>query len=193
LVNKLGISRKREIDQAEFEALLAAQSRHLSIIGTRTRFSSALLRRMHKDWLGSIYSWAGEYRTVNLTKGGFTWPSASRVAENMFNFERELLTEHTPCTPGPISQVAKRMAVVHAEFLLIHPFRDGNGRLARWLADLMALQAKFPPPHYRFTGRGGRARRDRYLNAVQAGYLQDYGALTDFFAEALDRIVTRGA
>ena len=33
------------------------------------------------------------------------------------------------------------IAMVHTELLLIHPFRDGNGRLARWLADIMAAQA----------------------------------------------------
>jgi hypothetical protein len=27
--------------------------------------------------------------------------------------------------------------------LLVHPFRDGNGRLARWLAELMFFQAGY--------------------------------------------------
>ena len=74
-----------------------------------------------------------------------------------------------------------------AEFLLIHPFRDGNGRIARWVADLMALQAGYPFPSYGFTGRGALARRHYYLAAVSRGYVVDYAALTDFFAEAIER------
>lgn len=35
------------------------------------------------------------------------------------------------------------MAVVHAELMLIHPFRDGNGRCGR-RATLMGLQAGLP-------------------------------------------------
>jgi cell filamentation protein len=33
------------------------------------------------------------------------------------------------------------LAVTHVELILIHPFREGNGRLARLLADVMAVQA----------------------------------------------------
>jgi cell filamentation protein len=69
----------------------------------------------------------------------------------------------------------------------LHPFRDGNGRLARWLADLMALQAGLPAPDYGFTGRGGKVRQREYLIAVGAGYVQDYEALTRFFLEAIER------
>jgi len=36
------------------------------------------------------------------------------------------------------------MAVVHVELVLIHPFRDGNGRVARILSILMGLQAGLP-------------------------------------------------
>lgn len=32
---------------------------------------AALLRQMHRDWLGDIYEWAGKYRTVELEKEGF--------------------------------------------------------------------------------------------------------------------------
>ncbi len=93
---------------------------------------------MHRDWLGKVYPWAGQYRTVELQKGAFKWPPAFRVAENMATFEQDWLARHTLCRLGALQEVARRMAEVHAEFLLIHPFREGNGRLARWLAELMS-------------------------------------------------------
>jgi cell filamentation protein len=105
----------------------------------------------------------------------------------MAEFERGLLVRHTPCPPGELAGVTQKIAEVHAELLLIHPFREGNGRLARWLAELMSLQAGFPIPDYGFTGRGSKKRREIYLAAVTRSYGQDYAALSSFFAEAIRR------
>lgn len=109
------------------------------------------------------------------------------VATNMDVFSNETLAANTPCKPGPLVDVAQRIAVVHAEFLLIHPFRDGNGRMARWIADLMAAQAGLPNPDFRFQGRGGPERRASYLMAVKRGYALDHDALRDVFVEAIRR------
>lgn len=187
LHNKPGIIQKRELDRVEFTALVRTQTAWLERITPATRFTPEILCAMHHDWLSELYEWAGRYRTVELEKGGFRWPPAYRVAENMSTFEKGLLATHTPCQPAPLLEVARRIAAVHAEFLLIHPFRDGNGRIARWLADLMTLQAGYPLPSYGFTGRGASARRQYYLAAVSRGYVMDYAALTDFFAEAIER------
>ena len=187
LRNRLGIHRKMEMDHTEFEALVAAQEQYLSRIGPHTRLTAEALCGMHQDWLGGIYEWAGRYRTVELAKGDFRWPSAFRVAENMDAFERNVLARHTPCRSGPLIEVSSRIAEVHAELLLIHPFREGNGRLARWVSDLMALQAGLPTPDYGFVGHGAGKRRIAYLEAVKKGYVQDYEPLTAFFVEALQR------
>lgn len=193
LRNLRGIMRKQQMDQAEFEALLQAQERYLHQLTPKTRFTAKLLCQMHRDWLGEIYAWAGQYRTVEMSKGGFQWPPAFRVAPNMEDFEKGLLRQCTPCRPASLIEVAGRIAQVHSQLLLIHPFRDGNGRLARWLADLMAQQAGFPPPDYPFTGRNAQKNRMRYLIAVQGAYLQNYDALSDFFREAIERGGTSSA
>ena len=142
---------------------------------------------MHHDWLSGVYEWAGEYRQVELEKDGFRWPPAERVADNMRNFERGILRQFTPCKPASLNAVARSIATVHAELLLIHPFRDGNGRLARWLADIMATQAGYPAPAYGFSGRGSKKRRADYLLAVQQGYIENYLPLARFFEEAILR------
>ena len=141
LRNKPGIQRKREMDRAEFAALIRAQSGFLERVAAETRFTAETLREMHHSWLGELYEWAGEYRTVEMEKEGFRWPLAHLVAQNMAALEQGLLRQHTPCLQASLDTVARCMAEIHAELLLIHPFRDGNGRLARCLADVMALQA----------------------------------------------------
>ena len=192
LKNRLGIRHKTEMDRAEFESLIKAQEEYLGRIGPRTRFTAAMLCRMHRRWLGGIYEWAGQYRTVELAKGDFRWPLAFRVGQNMEAFEKGALARCTPCRAGPLVDIARCTAEVHAELLLIHPFREGNGRLARWVSDLMAFQAGLPAPDYGFIGRDARKRRTAYLQAVRKGYLQDYEPLTTFFVEALERRLRKG-
>jgi cell filamentation protein len=187
LKNRLGITRKREMDMVEYEALVKAQESYLHRVTPETRITAKYLCDMHRYWLGDIYDWAGKYRNVEVEKEGFRWPPARLLQRHMYTLESGLLRSNTPCKPGFVNEVAMVMAEVHAELLLIHPFRDGNGRLARWLASLMALQAGFPTPEYRFTGRGSTKERERYLSAVKRGYLKDYEPLADFFEDTMRR------
>jgi cell filamentation protein len=187
LLNRLGLTSKRAIDRAEAQALASVQEFYYTRLTPRTRITADLLRQMHRDWLGEIYEWAGSYRTVELEKDGFRWPPAERIADNMHDLERGVLNRYTPCKPSSIGKVALAIAIVHAELLLIHPFRDGNGRLARWLADVMAVQAGYPAPSYGFSGRENKRRRTEYLAAVKRGYVQDYAALANYFAESILR------
>lgn len=187
LKNLLGIRLKSEMDQVEHLAMVKAQTRYYTknLVTKQTRFTDTLIRQMHRDWLGSIYEWAGRYRTVDMEKGGFRWPPAYLVEHNMTGFTDDTLAEHTPCRGTALHDVCRSIAKVHADLLLIHPFREGNGRVARWLADLMAAQAGYPPPLYRFVGKGSKAEKARYLSAVIAGYAEDYDHLADFFEECV--------
>jgi cell filamentation protein len=187
LANLKGITDPRLMDEAEFRTLIEAQQRYYATLTPDTPITAQLICQMHRDWLGSLYAWAGQYRNVELQKDNFAWPPAWRVPDNMAAFERETLSRYTPCRPGLLPQVADALAHVHAELLLIHPFRDGNGRLTRWLTDIMAVQAGYPVPDYGFTGRGSLARRNRYIATVSQGYAQNYEPLAAFFVEAIER------
>ena len=73
---------------------------------------------------------------------------------------------------------------------LIHPFRDGNGRVGRLLLLLMALQAKLPPLD--FSGIRGQ-KKQAYFAAVQAGMDRDYASMEKIFRWVIDRALrTRG-
>lgn len=186
LRNLKGVQLKTDMDRLEADALVVAEERYFEIITDETVFTAELICQMHRDWLGGIYEWAGRYRTVEMQKGNFRWPPAFRVPQNMAWLDDEFFGKMTPCTHAPLDVVAENVASVHAEFLLVHPFREGNGRLARWLADLMFLQAGYPMPLYNFSGKGSVKRKKDYLNAVIAGYTQDYAPLTDFFRACVE-------
>ena len=73
---------------------------------------------------------------------------------------------------------------MHAELILVHPFRDGNGRLARLLALLMALQAGLPPLD--FSPLAGRGKRG-YIMSIHAAMSRDYAPLTANFKRVIER------
>jgi cell filamentation protein len=76
------------------------------------------------------------------------------------------------------------LAIVHTELILIHPFRDGNGRCSRLLAMLMGLQAGLPALD--FGGIRGAKKRE-YIAAVRAGLGRNYGPMTEIFREVIAR------
>ena len=142
LRNLRGIRTKREMDEAEEGALLEVQRRYVETIAVDHPFKSADLRQMHRDWLGAIYPWAGNYRTVEMSKGGFVWPPARLVGQNMERFERDTLKRLMPLAGEDDAIIARALAEVQVDRLLIHPFREGNGRLSRWFVDLLAMQGE---------------------------------------------------
>jgi len=47
-----------------------------------------------------IYPWAGEYRRVNISKGGFTFAMAAQVPRLMAELEESVLAAYTPAVSG---------------------------------------------------------------------------------------------
>lgn len=184
LRNRLGIRSSRAMDQAETSALKAAMDDFLKAYDEQHRFTVFDIRGMHKQWLGEIYGWAGEYRQVNLSKDGFAFAAAMRVPALMQAFDHQVQGRHTPCRAGARQEVVKALAETHVELVLIHPFREENGRIARALSTLMALQARLPPLDFRsITGK----KKDAYFVAIQAGMDRDYSRMEDLFEEIIDR------
>lgn len=69
--------------------------------------------------------------------------------------------------------------MAHHEFALIHPFDDGNGRVARLLTNYMLLKKGLPPLVV------PSVRKKDYLKALERADAGDPGLLADFFAEQL--------
>lgn len=184
LRNLLGIKSKREMDQAEARELRGTLEKLIRTYDQQHRFTEADIRKIHKIWLAPIYAWAGQYRNVNLAKGEFSFAGAREVPRLMAEFEKGPLHQFTPCRLPSREEVVRAIALVHTELMLIHPFREGNGRVGRVLAILMALQAGLPPLDFgRITGR----KRQEYFEAVRAGMDRDYKPMENVFNDVIRR------
>ena len=137
---------------------------------------------MHRRWLADIYDWAGEYRQVNMGKGGFLFASADLIPKLMTELEAGPLRVHTPCTAAAVPTVAAALAETHVELVLIHPFREGNGRISRLLCVLMALQAGLP--FLDFSAMAGD-RKSEYFSATKQGLDRNYSKMTSIFIEII--------
>lgn len=102
----------------------------------------------------------------------------------MAGFERGELRALMPCRGMPVDALIAALARTHAELVIIHPFREGNGRCARLLALLMALQAGLPLLDFGpLAGRG----RPAYFAAIRAAFGKDYRPLEARFRAVIDR------
>jgi cell filamentation protein len=185
LRNLRGITDPAEMEIVETRELVRVTEQCLDEVEPDQCFTAVDIVRLHREWLGSVYPWAGNYRQVNMSKGGFPFAAPAHLPSLMAEFERTVLSRHTPCR-GTVPEAALSLATVHVELVLIHPFREGNGRIARLVALLMGLQAGLPPLD--FSGIEGE-QRERYFAAVRAGLDRDYRPMAAIFVEVIERSV----
>jgi len=119
LSNLLNLKNREDIEKSEFEGFLLAELSLTEELNKRTRFNANYIKRIHKLSLGHLYSFAGRYRTVNISKGGFLFPAAKFLSQNMDNFEKEILS-NLPSTYDSDQSLIKDIAKIHGALLFIH-------------------------------------------------------------------------
>jgi len=102
------------------------------------------LRAIHRYLFQDVYSWAGEYRTVNIFKGtprGFADITTGEV-DRYLSEVHELVTGEQW---GRLDheEFAGRAARVFAYVNQAHPFREGNGRTSKVFMEHVAEQSGF--------------------------------------------------
>ncbi|WP_223854911.1 Fic family protein [Bacteroides sp. GM023] len=170
LPNLLHLTNAEDIALAELEGFMYAELFLENELDTKTHFNSAYICRIHELAFKDLYSFAGKYRTTNISKGGFVFPAALYIPQSMENFEKDIL-QKLPDKYDNRQQLIEDIAKVHAELLFIHPFREGNGRTARILANIMAIKQGYAKLDFSpFTGE----LFPSYIEAVQRAADMNY-------------------
>ena len=176
LPNILKLTSKDEIALAEFDGFLKAEIILSGRLTGKTKFNLKYILEIHRLALENLYSFAGKLREVNISKGGFPFPAAKYLGQSMISFEDELLSK-LPNKYISKEELIKSIAIIHGELLFIHPFREGNGRTARILANLMARKQGYDALLFE---KINKSNFSIYVTAIQKSAEKDYVPMIDF-------------
>lgn len=129
LINKLGITDETKLK--EFEgAVTFAKASELELNPISYTFDVEHYKLIHKYLFEDIYDWAGEYRTVNISKKGTKFASADQISDLM-NACFMRLKDNDYFQNESFDEFVDNIVDFYCVTNMIHPFREGNGRTQR--------------------------------------------------------------
>ncbi len=129
--------------------------------------------RLHKQMFGETWRWAGQIRQEETNIGVDPGKIGQLLPQALANAKVQL--SHNP---ADIDRIAARL---HHRLVVIHAFRNGNGRHARQLVDVLLTengQGTFTWGSADLTTAGDA--RERYLTALRAADAGDFSLLFAF-------------
>lgn len=100
------------------------------------------MKSLHRTLFSELYDWAGEVRTVDISKGGTRFCNCDRIEPEATKLFTAL--EKDNWLQGlDRESFCDRLAEHYCEINMLHPFREGNGRVQRLLFEHIALSAGY--------------------------------------------------
>lgn len=142
LINKLNIQDGQELIDVEAQLLIAGIIDIHSIIDDLDFHDYTCLQTIHRFLFEDLYTWAGEFRKINIYKseqvlGGLsiTYSDKSRIESDLKQiFKWAATINWTHKNPQLPSQFAKFMT----DIWRVHPYREGNTRAVSIFMKLFA-------------------------------------------------------
>ena len=128
LENKLGLTSSADLAREE-ERISKKKAIELfenGILDNLPAGKFSTLQTIHKYLFGDIYDFAGELRTVNISKGNFRFAPLMYLESALENIDK--------MPQSNFDEIVEK----YVEMNIAHPFREGNGRSARiWLDHIL--------------------------------------------------------
>lgn len=136
------------------------------------------IQEIHEIVTRSILEDAGRYRTRNVRIAGAvkTPPDWSKIVKLI----DELIEKVAESKKHPIETAS----FLHHRFVEIHPFCDGNGRVARLLTNLYLISRDYPPVVLK------KEDQEKYYKSLRAADAGNLGPFANFIAKAVDENLT---
>lgn len=169
---------------AEAESIDRAYTKYVYRARRKQRGSRWLtdeyIRKVHRAMFGSIWDWAGKYRTTRLNLGVEPHQIAEQIQLLCGDFH------HWDTADMPVLEVAARL---QHRLTWIHPFKNGNGRHARMMTDIFLHSRRHPLPRWpqiQLMAQGDDVRQ-AYIAAMKLADLDDFSALSQFIEDCLPK------
>ena len=157
ITNKLGITDSPTLAREEerISKKSAARLFEQNLLNNMSSGTWATLQDIHKVLFQDIYDFAGELRTVNISKGNF------RFVPVMYLSEAVKTIESMP--QNSFDEIVEK----YVEMNVAHPFREGNGRSMRlWLDHMLCAELQK-------TIDWSQIDKEKYLSAMERSPVND--------------------
>ncbi len=178
LRNKLNITDQQELEIAE-RAITSVKAAQASVNPVHGRFGISHLKRMHKFLFGDIYPWAGQFRTVNISKGN-AFCRADYIEKQLGSLLDSLKREDYLKNCTSKEDLGRRLSYYISEINVIHPFREGNGRTQRMFVGQLAYCRGYILDFATISS-------EDMLEASIRSYERDYSLMDDLIVGALSQ------
>lgn len=180
--NKLNIKDQKILEDTETILLNDTYNHFLELLRKeKLIFNTKLIFDIHRYFLGTLYSWSGKTRTVEISKNGVLFCASSQIKKELEGFEK-ILKKNLPSSKDTKKEVSKKLSIIHCEFNAIHPFREGNGRTIRLFLDLTAVNKGFNLIDF------AKTSTENYIKACKFGMNMDYNKMADILFKGLEKI-----
>ncbi len=129
LINKFGIKDDKQLSLIEGQITFAKGSK-LERTPIQGNFDFEHYKAIHKYLFREIYEWAGEVRTVDMSKKGTAFAKCSEIKELADACFKRLKAENY-FIGKPFNEYIDCIVDFYCVTNMLHPFREGNGRTQR--------------------------------------------------------------
>lgn len=139
----------------------------IELVNSKKKISQEIIQQIHEFLMKGILTKPGQYRTKNVTITGekIRPPSYLKIVK--------LMDEYIKNIEKLKLKTIKKAAFIHHEFVRIHPFIDGNGRVARLLTNFYLMKNGYTPI---IIQKDDRRKYYKSLNKADIGDLSDFAS-----------------
>lgn len=141
LINKLNIQDQAQLEENE-TLITTVQSLKFELEPFPGEMNFDYYKRLHRFLFEAIYEWAGEVRTVNLSKQHTAFCLANEVENLAAATFRRLRQNHYLCGLSR-EEFLRELVDLYISLNYLHPFREGNGRVQRLYLRQLAQRAGY--------------------------------------------------
>ena len=177
LKNKLNIHDGEVLSNAERDfTLLAVQDLEFS----EPPYDLSYLQLLHKKIFGLVYDWAGDIREVDISKADTRFCTIHRIEPEakkiFFSIQKQNYFKELP-EPEFINAISE----LYTDLNLIHPFREGNGRVQRLFFEHLVL-------HNNYIIDWNVVSKEDWIEANIQGVFCNFKPMINIFTSALQPI-----
>ena len=129
LINKLDIRDEDKLNFVESQITIH-KTAELASVKNFGEFDFSHYKAIHKYLFNELYAWAGEIRTVNMSKKGTNFVNVNEI-ESVADACFKRLKDKNYFQNQPFNDFIDDIVDFYCTTNMLHPFREGNGRTQR--------------------------------------------------------------